>query len=223
MHAGLKVGFRSIRVCRCDGANAFKESLTILAIGVAVVGCSVPTKRPVHPRTPIEQLLISEAIQGAMKDLALDIERPGTKMHLDTTGLTDEQHFLEQVLRGWLGQKGFEMFEDVKDADYRAIVVVQALGTQQSIKFFGMPASSSAWLPISLPELALYKKNREQGYARFYFDIFDAKTGRYLRSTREYEGVAVHTKYTFFFGFDHEVSELEDEVRGSIDLTDSGE
>ena len=192
-------------------------------LGAAIVGCSVPTKRPVYPRTPIEQLLISEAIQGAMKDLALDVERPGAKIHLDNTGLTDEQDFLAQVLRGWLGQKGFETFEDIRDADIRALLVVQALGTQQSIKFFGMPASRSAWLPVSLPELALYKKNREEGYARFYFDLFDAKTGAYLRSTREYEGVAVHTKYTFFFGFDHAVSELEDEVRGSIDLTDSGD
>ena len=193
------------------------------ALLVATVGCSVPTKRPVAPRTPIEQLLISEAIQNAMKELALDLEKPGAKFHLDTTGLTDEQVFLGQVLRGWLGQQGFEAFEEPGDADYRALLVVQALGTQQSIKFFGMPASRSAWLPVSLPELALYKKNREEGYARFYFDIFDAKSGKYLRSTREYEGLAVHTKYTFLFGFDHEVSELEDEVRGSIDLTDSGD
>jgi hypothetical protein len=217
------VHVRSTEKRRPDRRGILCIGLLAATIFVAATGCSVPTKRPVYPRTPIEQLLISEAIQRAMKDLALDIERPGAKIHLDTTGLTEEQEFLGQVVRGWLGQMGFEMFEDLENADYRALLVVQALGTQQSIKFFGMPASRSAWLPISLPELALYKKNREEGYARFYFDIFDAKNGRYLRSTREYEGLVVHTKYTFFFGFDHEVSELEDEVRGSIDLTDSGD
>jgi hypothetical protein len=158
-----------------------------------------------------------------MKNLAMDGERPGARIYLDTTGLTDEQEFLGQVLRGWLGQKGFETFRKIDDADYRVLLVVQALGTQQAVKFFGMPASHSAWLPIALPELALYKKNREEGYARFYFDVFDAKTGKYLRSTREYEGTAVHTKYTYLLAFDHEVSDLEDEVRGSVDLTDSGE
>jgi len=201
-----------------------KHSAVIAAVALALTaGCSIPTKRPVKPRTPIEQLLISEAIQGAMKDLAMDTERRGAKIYLDTTGLTDEQEFLAQVLRGWLGQQGFETFRTVEDADYRVLLVVQSLGTQQAIRFFGMPAARSAWLPIALPELALYKKNREEGYARFYFDVFDAKTGKYIRSTREYEGVAVHTKYTYLLVFDHEVSDLEDEVRGSVDLTDSGE
>lgn len=204
--------------------NRGKHALAIAAVGLVLAsGCSMPTKRPVKPRTPIEQLLISEAIQGAMKDLALDMERRGAKVYLDTTGLTDEQEFLAQVLRGWLGQQGFQTFKSVDAADYRVLLVVQSLGTQQAIRFFGMPAARSAWLPIALPELALYKKNREEGYARFYFDIFDAKTNKYLRSTREYEGLAVHTKYTYLLAFDHEVSDLEDEVRGSIDLTDSGE
>jgi len=200
------------------------HNVVIVAVTLMfAAGCSMPTKRPIKPRTPIEQLLISEAIQGAMKDLAMDMERPGAKIYLDTTGLTDEQEFLAQVLRGWLGQQGFETFHKEGEADYRVLLVVQSLGTQQAIRFFGMPAARSAWLPIALPELALYKKNREEGYARFYFDIFDAKTGNYLRSTREYEGLAVHTKYTYLLAFDHEVSDLEDEVRGSIDLTDSGE
>jgi hypothetical protein len=36
--------------------------LVAAAVVTASVGCTVPTKRPVKPRTPIEQLLISEAI-----------------------------------------------------------------------------------------------------------------------------------------------------------------
>jgi hypothetical protein len=197
----------------------------LLAAGaaLAVASCSIPTSRPVMPRTPIEQLLISEAIQNGLDDLALDLPKPEAKIYLDVSGLTDEREYLAQVLRGWLGRQGFDVFSESTSADYRALLIVQSLGTQQSIKFFGMPASRSAWLPIALPELAIYKRNREEGYVRFYFDLFDAKTEQYLRSTREYEGTAVHTKYTYFFGFDCVVSDLEGEVRGAIDLTDSGD
>jgi len=206
--------------------RAFRKWTWVLAFAASMLtltSCSIPTSRPLKPRTPIEQLLISEAIQGAMKDLALDLPQPRAKIFLDVSGLTDEQEFLANVLRGWLGQQGFDVFSDIASADYRALLIVQSLGTQQNIRFFGMPASRSMWMPIALPELSLYKRNRELGYARFYFDVFDARTSKYVRSTREYEGEATHTKYTYFFVFNREVSDLEDEVRGSIDLTDSGE
>jgi len=193
------------------------------ALALASTSCSIPSPRPVNPRTPIEQLLISQAIQAGMDDLRLDLPRAQAKIYLDVSGLTDDAEYFGQILRGWLGREGLDVFSDLESADYRALLIVEAIGTQQHVKFFGMPASRSAWLPIALPELALYKRNREEGYVRFYFDLFDARTDEYLRSTRKYEGAATHTKYTYFFAFDRVVSDIGSDVSERVDLTDSGE
>jgi hypothetical protein len=99
---------------------------------------------------------------------------------------------------------------------------VQSIGTNQNIKLLGMPASNSTLVPISLPELALYKRNRQVGYTRFYFDIFDSKSGEYVLSTRDFEGSVKHTRFTIFFVFGFTRSELPGPVSGGeVELTDN--
>ena len=62
-----------------------------------------------------------------------------------------------------------------------------------------MPATNPALLPIATPELALYKSVRSQGYVRFYFDIFERESGRFIRSTEPQIGSLTLTAYTAFF------------------------
>jgi len=204
------------------------KRFSTLAMLIAVVtlagACSMPAKRRSDPPTPIEQLLISEAIERGIKEMRVHIESPDKEIYLDTTGLTDDQHFMGDVMQGWLGRLGFEIENDIENADFQLNLVVQSLGTHQRIKFFGMPASRSAWLPLSIPELALYKRNKEEGYVRFYFDVFDAKTHEYVSSTRDFEGSVYVTKYTFFFVLDWQTTNLNDKEQlenlKDIDLTD---
>jgi hypothetical protein len=63
----------------------------------------------------------------------------------------------------------------------------------------GLPATNSLFLPIALPDLALYKRIRTQGYVRFYFDIFERESGRFLRSTEPQIGSVTETVYTALF------------------------
>ena len=84
-----------------------------------------------------------------------------------------------------------------------------------------MPASRSVWLPISVPELALYKRNKEEGYVRFYFDVFDAKTYEYVSTTKTFEGSVYLTKYTVFFVFDWQTTDMSDKGKiEELDLVD---
>ena len=190
------------------------KRFSTFAMLVAVVtlsgACTMPAKRRSDPATPMEQLLISEAIERGIEEMRVHIESPDKAIYLDTTGLTADQKFMGNVMRGWLGRLGFEIENDIKSADYQLNLVVQSLGTHQTIKFFGMPASRSAWLPLSIPELALYKRNKEEGYVRFYFDVFDAETGEYVSTTRDFEGSVYVTKYIFFFVFDWQTTNLSD-------------
>jgi hypothetical protein len=201
------------------------STLTMLLAVVTFAGaCTMPAKRRSEPATPIEQLLISEAIERGIEEMRVHIESPDKEIYLDTTGLTGDQKFMGDVMRGWLGRVGFEIENDIENADFQLNLVIQSLGTHQKIKFFGMPASQSAWLPLSIPELALYKRNKEEGYVRFYFDVFDAKTGEYVSTTRDFEGDVYVTKYTFFFVFDWQTTNLGDKEQREdledIDLVD---
>lgn len=187
-----------------------------------LAGCSMPTKRPTIPYTPVEQLLISEAIERGMEDLSLDLKSTDFSVHLRKTGLNPSHTFMAEVVEGWLGRLGFDLERDPLDADYQVRLIVDSIGTSQSIKLFGMPATSSAWLPIALPELALYKRDRSEGYARFYFDIFETETGEYITSSRDYEGKVTHTKYTIFFVFGFTRSDLPEPIeRGGVGMTET--
>ena len=89
--------------------------------------------------------------------------------------------------------------EEEKDATYRVHLILESIGTTQRTRMFGLPATSSTLLPIATPELALYKRIKSQGYARFYFDIFESESGRFIRSTEPQVGSATESVYAVFF------------------------
>ena len=168
--------------------------------------CNLPTMKPTDPLTPTEQLLFSTAIKRGLKDLDVGIPK-GTSMTLTASGLRVDQSLngdvihrhIKNVVAGWLGQQGVIIREEGKDATYRVHLILESGGTTQRTRLLGLPATSSALLPIAMPELALYKRVRTQGYVRFYFDIFEGESGRFIRSTEPQLGSVTDATYTVFF------------------------
>ncbi len=168
--------------------------------------CAAPTKKPTDPLTPTEQLLFSTAINRGLKDLDVGLPK-GASITLTASGLRVDQSLngdvihqhLKNVVAGWLGQQGLFSREEEKDATYRVHLILESVGTTQRTRMLGLPATSSALLPIAMPDLALYKRMRTQGYVRFYFDIFEGETGRFIRSTKPQVGSVIETIYTVFF------------------------
>jgi len=89
-------------------------------------------------------------------DILLPIP-PDSKVTLNTSGLTEDRALLQEVLTGWLGQQGYLVQGDKKDASYRIDVIVNAMGTEDDGTFIGLPPVNSVLIPFSLPELAFYK------------------------------------------------------------------
>jgi hypothetical protein len=180
--------------------------VTLWLILCVFSACMVPTSKPTDPLTPTEQLLFSQAIQRGLKDVDVEIPK-GTPITLEASGLRVDQSLhgdvihqhMKNVVAGWLGQQGLLIREEEKDATYRVHLILESLGTTQRIKMFGLQAASPALLPIAIPELALYKRLRNQGYVRLYFDIFEMDTGRLIRSTEPRIGSVTETAYTVFF------------------------
>ena len=138
----------------------------------------------------------------------MDVGIPkGTSMTLTASGLRVDQSLngdvihrhIKNVVAGWLGQQGVIIREEGKDATYRVHLILESGGTTQRTRLLGLPATNSALLPIVMPELALYKRVRTQGYVRFYFDIFEGESGRFIRSTEPQLGSVTEAIYTAFF------------------------
>lgn len=176
------------------------RGLLVLAAACLAIGCAIPGRAPRELRSPLEQLLLSQAIERSAAKATLGLPE-GTSVVLDSSGLSKDHRFAADVVEGWLGRQGLVIREEGDEAQYRLRMIVQSVGNDQDINFLGMLATKSNWIPIALPEIALYKKNREEGFARLYFDIFEAADGRYVRSTSPVDGTVQQTRYTLLIVF----------------------
>ncbi len=160
--------------------------------------------------TAIEQFLITQAVEFSLnaEDATPLPLPPGETVTLDTTGLTFEKRFFIGALSQWLGEQGLLLMPEAKQAKYRIQVLAQALGTEQSVSFFGMPPVQSVLIPFALPEITLYKAQYQTGYTRFRLDVFETTTGKFIRSTPWYEATTYFNEYTLFFFFGFHVTNL---------------
>ncbi|HNP27098.1 MAG TPA: hypothetical protein PKM20_10185 [Nitrosomonas sp.] len=114
---------------------------------------------------------------------------------IDISGISTDKGFVREVLAGWLGQQGYLVQTDEK-AHYQLSIIVESLGTEYGESFFGMPQVSSTFIPVSLPELALYKAQYQTGYVKFYCNIFELPTGRFIQSTPSFIAEIFYNEYT---------------------------
>ena len=160
--------------------------------------------------TAIEQFLITQAVEFSLhKEDVTPVPLPtGETVTLDTTGLTAEKRIFIGALSQWLGEQGLLLMPEAKQANYRIQILAQALGTEQSLSFFGIPAIQSVVIPFALPEIALYKAQSQLGFTRFRLDIFENITGKFIRSTPWLEATTYFNEYTIFMFFDFYTTNL---------------
>ena len=176
----------------------------ILIMGI-LTGCgsvhNIPG--PVRP-TAVEQFLMAQAVERSLNgENTMPIPLAyGDTVSLDTSGLTVEQRFFKGAIAGWLGERGLKVIPDSDDATYQIHILVQALGTEQSVSFFGLPPIESVLLPFALPEIAVFKGQYQSGYTRFRLDIFETATGKFIRSTPWFQASTYFNEYTVLFFID---------------------
>jgi hypothetical protein len=190
-----------------------RQSLAIALMSAvlcaALAGCALNYDTTKSPRSPIEQLLLTQALQRGLID-AVPPVRPGQSVAIEAVGLfglaADQTLVINQVER-WLSREGFTVPKDGKET-LVARVAIEAFGTLQDQAFFGLPPIGGGIIPISLPELAIYKAARQWGFARFAIDFVERQTGKLLRYTPVHEGDARYDQYTYFFAFNVTVTDL---------------
>jgi len=185
--------------------------MVLTAILFVVGACTMPYRRPTDPKTASEQLLMSHATEESLDKIDLGIPQ-GTAITLDTTGLTADQVFLGEVIAGRLGQQGLIVRKSDQEASYRVQLIVQSFGTSRNAKLIGIAGGSSqaGGIGFGIPEVALWKDDRERATVQFYMNIYDAATGRFVRFTPWYKGSASRTRYTLLFVFHWSKSDFND-------------
>lgn len=183
--------------------------ITAVAFSLFLSACSTTQKVTSSARTPIEQLLHSEAIARSLakqNDVQLHIPA-GAKVALSIAGLSADNPFAGEMISSWLGRQGY-IVDNSENAQYKIRVIVSALGTELGETFFGIPPVSASLIPISLPELSIYKSQNQVGYTNFQMDIYELPSGRFVHSTMPYTAEAYFNDYTFLFMFKFSKTDL---------------
>ena len=196
-HFGINISFRVISI--------------ISLILVNLCSCSLPGRRPTDPKTPEEQMLMARALEKSASQALMDLPY-GTAIWVETSGLTQDHSFVGHVLEGWLSQQGLILCRNKEEATHLVRVIVQSIGPTQNTKIIGIPGgdANAGLLGIRLPEIALYKRDVQKGYARFYLDVYETATGKHVQTTKQYSNIVSYKNYTVLFFITWQETSIED-------------
>jgi hypothetical protein len=176
------------------------------AILLLTAGACTQMRESEPGRTATEQLLFSAAAERACDALAVRIPK-GSKVFVDPGYIegTDSK-YLVATLRDRILSRGGNL---VAARDAADLVIEPRLGADsvdRKATLFGIPSFP---VPIPLagnlnfPELALFKRDRQQGVIKLALTSYDARTGALRQSLAPVYGYSQRTDWVvlLFFGW----------------------
>ena len=197
-------------------------ALTLLLLSAATGCATIRVTDP--PRTATEQFLMSQAVSRALQQLNVDALRD-RRVWIETGYFTGaekvnvngeerqrlftspEQAFATGELRERLLIAGARVVADRKDADVVVEIRSGGIGVDRLDNLIGIPALALAGgaggdlagnIPLSTPELAIYKNTRQRGFASISYVAYRADTGEYLTSSGPYIGRTIRDDFWLF-------------------------
>jgi hypothetical protein len=161
-------------------------------IATVVPGCT-KTKTSSPQRTATEQILLSTAVDRAVRELNVSLP-PGTRVFLDANRFEAyDRGYAISAIRDRFLASGAHMAESREKADVIAELRAGALSTNESESIVGIP-SYSVPIPLAgdleLPELALLKQTTSRGLAKFGFTAHWTENGALAARTDPVIGVS---------------------------------
>jgi len=194
------------------------RSCFLLGLMAVLAGCSLEQELSRTPRTAVEQVLLTQAVNQALTNLTVQLPA-GVNIELDAIGLESDRSrlrmtnsdlgslnspnrdilYIRDTVAAELGRRGYLVRARDMESPYLVRVMAESFGTMQGITFFGIPPVQSLLIPFALPELTLYKQQNQSGYARLHLDIYDSRTGEFLGSSATLVGRTFYNQYTMLF------------------------
>lgn len=172
-------------------------SIALLTL-VAAVGCS--SERRTDPaRSATEQLLISTAADRASATLALD-GVAGRKVALvDTRFDAYDKLYVISLLEDKLLTLGAKVVKDAKDAEWIVEIRSGTLSINHDTFLLGTPDLPIPFIGVTIPSLALFKKDDQTGIAKFAWTAKSAADGSIMGRSEPQFGKSRYTEWTVMF------------------------
>jgi hypothetical protein len=159
-----------------------KRFVLILAASVLLTGCAT-RQISTTPRTAVEQLLLSAAVDHAMAKLDVP-ELRGRTVFLDLTNLaTTDVDYVKVALRARLTEQGVRLTTSDK-ADLTVEVASGALGMELKTNLIGLPAIPVPQAGLPFPEASLYKTVEQTAIVKLL--VFVHEKGKFIASAQYY-------------------------------------
>ena len=170
--------------------------VTLLFLFLAFwAGCTTRTVSNT-PRTAIEQLLLSTAVDTAFDKISLP-ELANAKAYLDFSNLQSyDSEYVKSVSKAYIASTGAVIVEKPEQADYIIQISCGALGNEYKDTLLGIPGLPVPGSPATLPELALWKRVEQDGIAKFLVTVYS--NGRAI-SKKHYYGKAERDESFFLW------------------------
>ena len=163
-------------------AIVWRSILIACGLVCSVAGCST-FRTTETPRTGLEQLLISNAVDQSLDKIDFEPFH-GTSVFIDDKYLdgVDKNYVLGSV-RHRLMSSGVTLAAKQEDSDITVEIRSGGLGTDKKETFVGIPEIAIPFpLPVQLPELRLFNSTTQYGTAKLGLAAYATNTGQPLGS-----------------------------------------
>ena len=157
-------------------------TLAVLIL-IHLTGCSTRTVSST-PRTAIEQMLLSTAVDTALEKFKLP-QVNGKTVYIDLANLTgDGAEYTRVAVRARFAEIGATLTDTPSQADFIAEVASGCLGTEFKSFIIGIPSIPVPGSPAPFPEAALFREVEQTGITKFI--IFVHAKGRFISLDQYY-------------------------------------
>ena len=174
-----------------------------LALAVTALVAACTTERRTAPsRTASEQLMLSSAVDRAVQNLSLEVPH-GALVFVDASWFegTDSRYAVAAI-RERLLRRGARLTANREQADMVVEIRSGALSIDENALVVGIPQMDVP-VPLAgtfaLPEIALFKRDRRQGVAKFAAVGYDARTGELISVSDMDVGFSEQTQWSALF------------------------
>jgi hypothetical protein len=159
----------------------------------------------------IEQQLLVRSLKRALAQVDTTRFR-GKSALVEVHGLTSDRYFVEEFLIAWLGEHGVRVVAIPEQADVRLKAFLPAFGVDRSEGLLGIPSFAAPIVGLPVPEIALFKSQRNRGNTELQIYAFDARTGEFLEKSRVGVGTAKYDHYRVLIVINFTVTDIDERL-----------
>jgi hypothetical protein len=177
-------------------------SATLCALLHVASGCAF-SSRVQTPRSGWEQILATTAIDRALNQLEWpEVDGKSVFVEIGPPGDVLDDLYLQRSIEVSLADRGAQIARNVEGAEYVLNCLVGAIGLDISRRFLGVLGSQGGFIPIKIPELAIYKDTLRRGFAKTEIYLVDLEANKVTHHSGPVEGAAYRRSKTYFFIFE---------------------